>query len=487
MPTPDDHPDQPYDEASEEDVSEARLVLEHEGRTLELREDYGSAPFDELLVRLGAETWVFVPFVEPGDKPPKEKRVAKHRKRLAQELDNETALEGALVRSGHEPVPGVFVFDLARLRARELGSSFSLETFYWGARGCVVEAHPVAVLRDEDEDDSMAQSARSGIAEFTAALRAFVRPPIQWGWGPAAPRSLVKLTLALLVVGLSAHAWEASRDVPSAFDPASLTVGPDPDGDIDGGGALDQSSSSADSEVTAESSGRPVEEVSPNASDDDDDGGDDEDDDDDRRSLLDKLVGWILHPMIVPALICGIWLRRRLPELGQGGPARELTQAESEYAWRRFAPYLAGLWMFAGAAVLLVTSARFWNGSHDVVKFIEGSTRSLIICVWVLAPLGYARTFADGVGEAFSAALSIFIALIMMEIMLMVAGLGNRVIWSIITMLIPFEFPAIVRDIVGGALDAGAAIGFIVLMTGYCWHKQHERFKLWASNEYVSE
>jgi hypothetical protein len=121
------------------------------------------------------------------------------------------------------------------------------------------------------------------------------------------------------------------------------------------------------------------------------------------------------------------------------------------------------------------------QGGLEVSDLADDFTTYLLITLWVMTSLTYARDFSTGLAAAIEAAVTVFVSVIAIKISLAFAGMGTRILWSILGGFVPFGIPDWIRQPVNALIETGAALGLLVLFLGYTWTKAREHFGRWAT------
>ena len=434
--------------------AEVELSLPHEGGEIRLRPGQASAELEGWLGERGVESLVFLPLQPLGeDLPPKKAR--RRREKLERAIGDDEALPGELLSEARgDPTAGLFLPGLKRGRAREIAAAAGLPRFYWCRVGTPLEMHRTALPDGEsifEGDESFSSATRHGLLDLAHTLGDLVgdpRPLLTLAGGRA--RGLAAIFLTLVVLGFAAHAVSSTAPRPAAEEVTGADV----------------------EDVRGDSDGAPAPGV-----------GDREADDD---AWAPRLLRTLLHPVFLPAILIGLCLRSRRRRSRGGG--RELTAAETEAAWRGAAPEVLGAWLLAALGVGLLELARSSaQGGLDVVDLVEDVGRGIVICLWILPALGYARNGEDVVGKAFTALVGALIAIFGLKLSLAFAGFGTRILWAVLGSILPFALPEMLVEIGDAVAAVAFQVIFLGLMLGFTWTRERELYGMWASDELPSE
>ncbi len=410
------------------DPSEQSLTLhlrvDGSDQPLVLTSETASDELDALLATHQAETVTVLPLFAPSDDPKKE---AKRRSKIAKyrkKLGKGDWHEGELIREDGEPIPVGWRLDFRRFEARALAEDIGVKEFYWACAGVPLELHKVEDLTGDEEGDSIQRKAREGLKDMLLSA-------LDWKYlgessraiGTGWPR-LVLQTAIVLGISLALLAL-------STF------------------GVL------------------PLNEASVGA--------------------VSKAVRVITHPLCLPAILFGIYLRS-LFVAPHTKDRREMTHDEARVKWRESAPHLLFVWCVLGLSVALLTIGKLsGEGELTFDEFIDESTRNTLIAIWVLTPLTYTRQLTSALGPWIEAAVSAIVSIVVLKFTAYFAGWFMALIWGLLANMIPFEFPEAAESIFGTVTDTIAELTFTTILIGYAWTKARENFRCFATVNLAAE
>jgi len=191
--------------------------------------------------------------------------------------------------------------------------------------------------------------------------------------------------------------------------------------------------------------------------------------------LFGTAASVVLYPVVIPAIIVGIYLRA-LVRKGEA-QARDFTVAEAEENWHKVAPHLLALWALCLAAVSLLT----WLQSvpETDVPFLgrtSGVTTSFIVCVWMLLPIANSRSVKTLLSSALEAGITAAVSILTIKISLFVADQISNVLWGFLGSLLPFVIPERLMQVVDFFIDIGAKVFFVAVLLGYAWSRTRQQF-----------
>ena len=403
--------------------SQVELALAANGREIVLRPGQASAELDAFLEESGARTWVFLPLVRPGKKRRGLERGSELTQRRAR-LPDRPWLDGELHTDGPPGtvVPGVFAVDLRRSQARRIAEALGLREYYWGARSTPVEALPVSVLEEEEGLDleTMRGRARDGLRDLVHALPSTERLRGALVRAGADPGRLARV--ASMLIGIA---------VVACLVGASGLLAPDATGEARLRGVL--------------------------------------------------WVPFLLaHPIPVTALCLGLYLRGHLGRVGEG-EHRELSTAEARDGWQRTSPHMAAVWVLCATSVVLLTAARLLaTGSLGPVGLVDASATSLLVCLWILTPLAYARGRSAVLESAVEAAVTMLVAVVVLKVTLFFTNLATRAFWWLVREYVALPVPEWLQVTTSALAAVGAEVFFLGVLLGYTWSKNREHYGRWA-------
>jgi len=326
-----------------------------------------------------------------------------------------------------EPIPAAWTLDLRRFRARLVADDLGLRELYWVCRGGPVERHRTDPFT-EDQSFELAELrnlSRAGLRrlrQIAARLDELPDATRSVGSDPARLRRV-----AVLAVGLSLLL-------------AALLV------------------------VAAAA----VDGTAPDLV---------------HRSL--RAFGVLAHPVLVPTLALGAYLRRlfapRAPEAA-APVRRELSSEEAASAWNRSAPHLLAVWTLAALCVLLLTAGRL-IAARDLgpLALVDDFSGYCLVVLWILTPLSYARDTPSAIGAGFEAGLTLVVALFVLKVTLFATHFATSIFWSAVGWAVPVAIPDWIRAPFDLLAAIGAELFFFTLFLGYTWAKAREHFGRWAT------
>lgn len=187
------------------------------------------------------------------------------------------------------------------------------------------------------------------------------------------------------------------------------------------------------------------------------------------------LVDWLLHPVLLPAVALGLYLRGNVGyQAERRHRAREGTRAQALAMWDEAAPQVVVVYALAALAVALLSLARLRGEEFGEEVWVEDTARSLVVCAWVLSPIAHTERLRDALGPAFESAIGAIVSLLVMQITLWLSSMGASILVAILKALLPLP-PAPIEG-VGVLLEIAAELGFLGLMLGYTYEKEREHF-----------
>ena len=191
--------------------------------------------------------------------------------------------------------------------------------------------------------------------------------------------------------------------------------------------------------------------------------------------LLGTVASVVLYPVVIPAVVVGIYLRG-LVRKGEE-QARDFTTAEAEENWHKVAPHLLALWALCFAAVTLMT----WMQSAPEADFpflgrTSGVTTSFIICVWMLLPIANSRDAKTLFSSAIEAGITAAISILVIKISLYVTDQITDAMWGLLASVLPFAIPERLMQVIDLFIDIGAEVFFVAVLLGYAWSRTRRQF-----------
>lgn len=405
-----------------------RLSLGEVGVQLELTPGFASSKLDELLREHDAETLVFLPLRKPRKKPKKKPKPPLSERDLEKrraKLGDGPWHTGELLCEATEPapIPAAWRFDLRRFEARLIAEELGLEQYYWACRDSAVEAHEVEMFSSDDAFDLNLMRARSreGMKELLQVLFDFA---CLGKSARAAGSSLARLGWATaLVLGISLVACILSLAGTTWF-----SLGPGP-----------------------------------------------------------RLGGVLMHPVLIPALLLAGYLRINANEHAEAvhrPNLRELSREEADTQWVQIAPHMLAVWIILALSVNLLTLCGLLvAGDFTVLTFVEDSTESFLVALWLLTPLTYARDLSSTVGACIEAVITLLVAWFVIAITLACTNLVAGILVTVIISIVPFDLPVWIVGPFQALASIAAELALATLFLGYTWSKAQEHYGRWATRQ----
>ncbi|MDX1517522.1 MAG: hypothetical protein R3288_11820, partial [Woeseiaceae bacterium] len=153
--------------------------------------------------------------------------------------------------------------------------------------------------------------------------------------------------------------------------------------------------------------------------------------------LLGTAAKLALYPVVIPAVIVGLYLRV-LARKGEA-QARDFTAAEAEDNWIAVAPHLLALWALCFAAVTVLTwSQTVPETELGVLGRTSGVSTSFIICVWMLLPIANSRSVHALVSSAVESGITAAISIFVIKVSLYVTDQITDALWGVLAAMLPF-------------------------------------------------
>lgn len=191
--------------------------------------------------------------------------------------------------------------------------------------------------------------------------------------------------------------------------------------------------------------------------------------------LLGTIARLALYPVVVPAIVVGIYLRV-LVRKGEV-QARDFTAAEAEQNWYAVAPHLLALWALCFAAVTLLT----WfqsvpEAEFEVIGRTSGVTTSFIVCVWMLLPIANSRGVSTLFSSAVEAGITAAVSILVIKVSLYVTDQITDALWGLLAAILPFTIPEGLKQVIDFFVDIGAEVFFVAVLLGYAWSRTRQQF-----------
>ena len=191
--------------------------------------------------------------------------------------------------------------------------------------------------------------------------------------------------------------------------------------------------------------------------------------------LLGTVAKLALYPVVIPAVIVGLYLRV-LARKGEA-QARDFTAAEAEDNWVAVAPHLLALWALCFAAVTVLT----WSQSVPEAEFevfgrTSGVSTSFIICVWMLLPIANSRSIQALASSAIESGITAAVSILVIKVSLYVTDQITDAMWSVLAAMLPFVIPERLMQVIDFVVDIGAEVFFVAVLLGYAWSRTRQQF-----------
>ena len=392
------------------------VVIEIDGQRITAVPNERSETIERLLERRSANSFVFIPLARLGKKGKKLLRKLKALARLKAKLPDLEWYDGELQSLDDDnAVPGVLAFDVRRRTAREIAEKAGVNQFIWGTSGAPVETHDVKLFENDEGSTwgSAKTQAFAGFPDMVKAAKNMERLPA------AVEASQTTMDKFWRLVGVVLGAAIAAGVVKAAFT-ALLTS-------------------------------------------------------DEGTSWLLVMMDVVFYPVVIPAVLVGIYLRVLLRRGEQ--EARDFTTAEAEENWNIVAPHLLALWGLCWLAIVLLT----WLQSVPSTELGEfgrtdGVVTSLIICVWMLLPIAHSHDFESLMESAFESGITAAVSILTIKATLYITNLVTDAIIGIVTSIIPIDFPQWLLDFTSAIINFGAEVFFVAVLLGYAWSRTRQQF-----------
>jgi len=190
----------------------------------------------------------------------------------------------------------------------------------------------------------------------------------------------------------------------------------------------------------------------------------------------------LVHPALLPAIALGIALQRILPAVAP--PGREPTQKQMQDSWQRLRSGLAGTWIVAMCAVLLLALPRFAiGGVESAAQLVEDLVWWLLLCLWLMPAIATVRGIDHATDRIVEALVMPFILWLMLKLAPIFAGFGTRMLVLLIGALVVTALPEWLERATGWLTALTAEVVLFATALGITWVRQRERVVLWASGE----
>lgn len=191
--------------------------------------------------------------------------------------------------------------------------------------------------------------------------------------------------------------------------------------------------------------------------------------------LLGTVGKLALYPVVIPAVIVGLYLRV-LARKGEE-QARDFTAAEAAGNWYAVAPHLLALWALCFAAVTVLT----WFQAVPEFEFevfgrTSGVTTSFIICVWMLLPIANSSGVQSLFSSALESGITAAVSILVIKVSLYVTDQITDAMWGVLAAVLPFDIPEALMQIIDVVVDIGAEVFFVAVLLGYAWSRTRQQF-----------
>ena len=191
--------------------------------------------------------------------------------------------------------------------------------------------------------------------------------------------------------------------------------------------------------------------------------------------FLGTVARVLLYPVVIPAVIVGVYLRV-LARKGEE-QARDFTAGEAMDNWHTVAPHLLALWALCFAAVTVLT----WFQSVPSVEMgilgrTDGVTTSFIICVWMLLPIANSRGVNALLSSGFESGVTAAVSILVIKVSLYVTDQITDAMWGVLASILPFAIPERLMQIIDFVVDIGAEVFFVAVLLGYAWSRTRQQF-----------
>jgi len=191
--------------------------------------------------------------------------------------------------------------------------------------------------------------------------------------------------------------------------------------------------------------------------------------------LLGTVARLALYPVIIPAVIVGIYLRV-LVRKGEE-QARDFTAAEAAENWHKVAPHLLALWALCLTAVSILTWLQsFPEADLAFLGRTSGVTTSFIICVWMLLPIANSRDVKTLFSSALEAGITAAVSIFAIKISLYVTDQITDALWGVLAAILPFVIPERLMQVIDFFINIGAEVFFVAVLLGYAWSRTRQQF-----------
>lgn len=329
--------------------------------------------------------------------------------------------EGELVRKEPAPAVAAWRFDLPRAEARSIAEELGLEEFYWACAGSTVEAHPAEMFSCDDAFDLDQIRVRS-----REGLKDMLHTALEMSCLAKAARAAGST--------LTRFRWTAALVLFVASAVSTLTLAPSP--------------------------WYSVEE-------------------------LPRLADILIHPVLIPTVLFGIYLRRNLipsTEDSASTRIRELDRKEGATKWAEVAPHELAVWIVLATCVSLLTLTHLLvTGELTAIRFVEDLVPGILVALWLLTPIAYSPDLSSVVGGCIEAVINLALAIFTIKLTLALTNFMAGLLWGVLTTLIPIEFAEWIKEPFEAITTIMAELLLGALFVGYRWSKAQEYHGRWAT------
>ena len=150
--------------------------------------------------------------------------------------------------------------------------------------------------------------------------------------------------------------------------------------------------------------------------------------------------------------------------------------------WSRLTGWFAGAWLLTGAGVATLVATRAVATGGVTLDAAEDLGSGLVIGLWLLPAVAWARDGSDVFERLFSAFFTAVFAIFGLKLFLRFGGWVNDMLWGLVSGFVP-DVPAILVRIGDVIATLGAEGLFLYLMLGYTWSMHRQQFDRWSSGE----
>ena len=323
--------------------------------------------------------------------------------------------DGELRRiNDNKKLPGVLAFDIRRREAREIAETLGVKQFFWGASGAPVEQHAVHIFKDGNAHawNDVRRRAFGGLADMFSAARNIAALPRAVAESQTSMQKFWQLVGVVLGIAIAAGVLQTI---------VFALLGSDGE-----------------------------------------------------TSWLATIIKILFYPVVIPAVLVGVYLRVLVRKGEEQG--RDFTAVEAEENWTLVAPHLLALWMLCWLAILLLTWVQSVPSTDlPFIGRTSGVTTSFVVCVWMLLPIANSKSIATLFGSALEAAITAGVSIFTIKLSLYLTNLMTDVMWGIVTSIVPFDIPERLQQIINSVINVGAEVFFVAVLLGYAWSRTRQQ------------